>query len=125
VLQRNNTAAFSGRADMPAPTSVRDTLQPQKARRLCLGGKATTTAQALGIRLGPLTQPPIIEINNPQQSWGFEWEPPKAVMKDSGTRDWTLWGGKLQLHRLRVLGIGTVISSLRLIVETKYALFQN
>jgi DNA invertase Pin-like site-specific DNA recombinase len=36
-------------------------------------------------------------INNPQQSWGFEWEPPKAVMKDSGTRDWTLWGGKLQL----------------------------
>jgi hypothetical protein len=30
---------------------------------------------------------------NPQQSWGFEWEPPKAVMNDSGTRDWTLWGG--------------------------------
>jgi hypothetical protein len=46
-------------------------------------------------------------------------------MKDSGTRDWTLWGGKLQLRRLRALGIGTVISSLRLIVETKYALFQN
>jgi hypothetical protein len=65
------------------------------------------------------------KINNPQQSWGFEWEPPKAVMKDSGTRDWTLWGGKLQLRRLRALGIGTVISSLRLIVETKYALFQN
>jgi hypothetical protein len=64
-------------------------------------------------------------INNPQQSWGFEWEPPKAVMKDSETRDWTLWGGKLQLRRLRALGIGTVISSLRLIVETKYALFQN
>jgi hypothetical protein len=37
-----------------------------------------------------------LQINNPQQSWGFEWEPPKAVMKDSGTRDWTLWGGKLQ-----------------------------
>jgi len=65
------------------------------------------------------------KINNPQQSWGFEWEPPKAVMKDSGTRDWTLWGGKLQLRRLRALSIGTVISSLRLIVETKYALFQN
>jgi hypothetical protein len=32
-----------------------------------------------------------VAINNPQQSWGFEWEPPKAVMKDSGTRDWTLW----------------------------------
>jgi hypothetical protein len=30
-----------------------------------------------------------VEINNPQQSWGFEWEPPKSVMKDSGTRDWT------------------------------------
>ena len=63
-----------------------------------------------------------MKINNPQQSWGFEWEPPKAVMKDSGTRDWTLWGGKLQLRRLRALGIGTVISS---IVETKYALLQN
>jgi hypothetical protein len=49
------------------------------------------------------------QINNPQQSWGFEWEPPKAVMKDSGTRDWTLWGGKLQLQlvrHLRVLDIG-------------------
>ena len=33
-----------------------------------------------------------LKINNPQQSWGFEWEPPKAVMKDSGTRAWTLWG---------------------------------
>jgi hypothetical protein len=43
------------------------------------------------------------EINNPQQSWGFEWEPPKAVMKDSGTRDWTLWGGKLQLQLVRNL----------------------
>ena len=68
---------------------------------------------------------PMGAINNPQQSWGFEWEPPKAVMKDSGTRDLTLWGGKIQLRRLRALGIGTVISSLRLIVETKYALFQN
>jgi hypothetical protein len=28
--------------------------------------------------------------NNPQQSWGFEGEPPKAVMKDSRTRDRTL-----------------------------------
>jgi hypothetical protein len=27
------------------------------------------------------------KANNPQQSWGFEGEPPKAVMKDSGTRD--------------------------------------
>src|SRR5271169_7212068 len=25
--------------------------------------------------------------NNPQQSWGFEGEPPEAVMKDSATRD--------------------------------------
>ena len=25
--------------------------------------------------------------NDPQQSWGFGWEPPEAVMKDSGTRD--------------------------------------
>ena len=51
----------------------------------------------------------VVLINNPQQSWGFEWEPPKAVMKDSGTRDWTLWGGKLQLQlvrHLRVLDIG-------------------
>ena len=28
--------------------------------------------------------------NNPQRSWEFEGEPPKAVMKDSGTRDGTL-----------------------------------
>ena len=28
--------------------------------------------------------------NNPQQSWGFDEEPPEAVMKDAGTRDWTL-----------------------------------
>ena len=27
-----------------------------------------------------------IEANNPQQSWGFEGEPPEAVIKDSGTR---------------------------------------
>jgi hypothetical protein len=30
------------------------------------------------------------EANNPQQSWGFEGEPPEAVMKDSRTRDGTL-----------------------------------
>jgi hypothetical protein len=30
------------------------------------------------------------KANNPQQSWGFEGEPPKAVIKDSGTRDGTL-----------------------------------
>ena len=29
------------------------------------------------------------KANNPQQSWGFEGEPPEAVMKDSGTRDAT------------------------------------
>ena len=28
-----------------------------------------------------------IEISNPQQSWGFEREPPKAVIKDSRTKD--------------------------------------
>jgi hypothetical protein len=27
------------------------------------------------------------KANDPQQSWGFEGEPPKAVIKDSGTRD--------------------------------------
>ena len=27
--------------------------------------------------------------NNPQQSWGFEGEPPEAVIKDFGTRDGT------------------------------------
>jgi hypothetical protein len=29
------------------------------------------------------------EISNPQQSWGFDGEPPKAVIKDSGTKDET------------------------------------
>jgi hypothetical protein len=28
--------------------------------------------------------------NNPQQSWGFEEEPPEAVRRDVGTRDRTL-----------------------------------
>jgi hypothetical protein len=28
-------------------------------------------------------------VNNPQQSWGFEGEPPEAVIKDFGTRDGT------------------------------------
>jgi hypothetical protein len=28
----------------------------------------------------------IRKANNPQQSWGFEGEPPEAVIKDSGTR---------------------------------------
>jgi hypothetical protein len=30
------------------------------------------------------------QANDPQQSWGFEGEPPEAVIKDSGTRDVTL-----------------------------------
>jgi hypothetical protein len=29
------------------------------------------------------------KANNPQQSWGFEGEPPEAVTKDFGTRDGT------------------------------------
>jgi hypothetical protein len=33
---------------------------------------------------------PSMEANDPQQSWGFEGEPPEAVIKDSGTRDGTL-----------------------------------
>src|SRR3974377_2034199 len=53
---------------------------------------------------------------------GRLWEPPKAVMKDSGTKDWTSWGGKLQLNQLlvrqlRVLGISVVISSFRPILK--------
>jgi hypothetical protein len=42
-------------------------------------------------------------INNPQQSWGFDGEPPKAVMKDSGTRDWTSWGFELQVQLVHLL----------------------
>jgi hypothetical protein len=30
-----------------------------------------------------------LRANNPQQSWGFEGEPPEAVIKDFGTRDGT------------------------------------
>jgi hypothetical protein len=44
-----------------------------------------------------------ISINNPQQSWGFDGEPPKAVMKDSGTRDWTSWGFELQVQLVHLL----------------------
>ena len=45
----------------------------------------------------------VPQINNPQQSWGFEGEPPKAVMKDSGTRDWTSLGFELQLQLIQLL----------------------
>jgi hypothetical protein len=41
--------------------------------------------------------------NDPQQSWGFDGEPPEAVMKDSGTRDWTLRGTELQLQLVQLL----------------------
>jgi hypothetical protein len=49
-------------------------------RRALLTGFATLSASALigGDR-----------ANNPQQSRGFEGEPPEAVIKDSGTRDGT------------------------------------
>jgi hypothetical protein len=30
----------------------------------------------------------VCAANNPQQSWGFEGEPPEAVMKDSATSRW-------------------------------------
>jgi crotonobetainyl-CoA:carnitine CoA-transferase CaiB-like acyl-CoA transferase len=30
--------------------------------------------------------------NNLQQSWRFDWEPPKAVLRDVRTIDW-IWGG--------------------------------
>jgi sRNA-binding protein len=32
------------------------------------------------------------EANNLQQSWRFDWEPPKAVLRDVRTIDW-IWGG--------------------------------
>jgi hypothetical protein len=41
-------------------------------------------------RVLQLCEPSAPKANNPQRSWGFEGEPPKAVMKDSGTRDGTL-----------------------------------
>ena len=30
--------------------------------------------------------------NNLQQSWRFDWEPPKAVLRDAGMINW-IWGG--------------------------------
>ena len=41
--------------------------------------------------------------NNPQQSWGFDGEPPEAVMKDSGTREGTLRRAELQLQLIELL----------------------
>ena len=32
----------------------------------------------------------IVEANNLQQSWRFDWEPPKAVLRDVRTIDWIL-----------------------------------
>jgi hypothetical protein len=31
-----------------------------------------------------------ISANNLQQSWRFDWEPPKAVLRDVWTIDWIL-----------------------------------
>ncbi len=31
-----------------------------------------------------------VEANNLQQSWRFDWEPPKAVLRDVWTIDWIL-----------------------------------
>jgi hypothetical protein len=31
-----------------------------------------------------------IAANNLQQSWRFDWEPPKAVLRDVWTIDWIL-----------------------------------
>jgi len=48
-----------------------------------------------------LTQKMLIEkmrsclqalANNLQQSWRFDWEPPKAVLRDAGMINW-IWGG--------------------------------
>jgi hypothetical protein len=52
----------------------------------------------VGDHTNPILQPWAAEVvkearrsraNNPQQSWGFEGEPPEAVIKDYGTRDGT------------------------------------
>jgi len=34
----------------------------------------------------------VLQANNLQQSWRFDWEPPKAVLRDVRTIDW-IWGG--------------------------------
>src|SRR5262245_37367610 len=58
-------------------------------------GAATTSAVLWGNnerakRVDRMTAlDPKTEANNPQQSWGFEGEPPEAVTKDTGTRDGT------------------------------------
>jgi hypothetical protein len=31
-----------------------------------------------------------LQANNLQQSWRFDWEPPKAVLRDVWTIDWIL-----------------------------------
>ena len=35
---------------------------------------------------------PTRKANNLQQSWRFDWEPPKAVLRDVWTIDWILGG---------------------------------
>jgi hypothetical protein len=34
----------------------------------------------------------VRQANDLQQSWRFEWEPPKAVLRDHWTIDWILGG---------------------------------
>ena len=45
----------------------------------------------------------MVEANNLQQSWRFDWEPPKAVLRDVRTVDWIFGWRDLQLKLIQML----------------------
>jgi hypothetical protein len=98
-------------ASQPSP-NLPSSIQPPKGGAfildLVLQAAAFTAAQAVGAVEDTTCLPTPDAIgtqaaNNPQQSWGFEWEPPEAVIKDSGTRAGTSRGCKLQLQLIQPL----------------------
>ena len=53
---------------------------------------------------------PLVAANNLQQSWRFDWEPPKAVLRGVWAIDWILGCWNLQLKLLQ-LPIGQFLVS--------------
>jgi hypothetical protein len=79
----------TSREPLTHPASLRSTGRPLPAR----AGRGDPKRFALGclntesIHVIPAKR---ALANNLQQSWRFDWEPPKAVLRDVWTIDWIL-----------------------------------
>jgi hypothetical protein len=77
-------AGYQSDVFRPASRTGSDLTTPARAS-LRYGPSDRSAAQGRLCRRAP-TQP----ANNLQQSWRFDWEPPKAVLRDVRTIDWIL-----------------------------------